>query len=150
MSSTKKWFTGIVAVVSVVYKVTEKMEYMRPIVSWLDKRIGGDTLIEILLGALVLYLLVSHGEKDDSTSQPIPQASLTQSPVQTVSPTISPIIDASQHHHYAEPTKKETPPAPSPVRRRTPNIVAKRMNIVRLSDVGNILSEPRMKAASRL
>lgn len=143
MSRTKSLFAGAVVAVSVIYKFTEHMAYMKPIIAWLNGKIGGDTLIEILLAALVIYLLVAQTEKETppaETSQTQPRG---QSLVQTVNPTINPVIDASQHHHhYAEPVPKAIQAPPSPPRRRTLNIVGKRARIARLSDAGNALYEP--------
>ena len=34
---------------SVLYKFTELMEFMKPVVVWLDSRIEEDTLVELLL-----------------------------------------------------------------------------------------------------
>lgn len=143
MSRTKSLFTGAVVAVSVIYKFTEHMAYMKPIVTWLNGKIGGDTLIELLLAALVVYLLVSQGEKEATLTEPSQAHPHSQSQVQTVSPTISPIIDASQHHHhYTEPAPKpiEAPPTPSP--KRTLNIVGKKARIAWLTDAGSGLYEP--------
>jgi hypothetical protein len=133
MSSKKKnWSMGIVGVIAVVYKIAENMAFMKPIVTRLDKRIGSDTFIELLLTGLVVYLFVDRHEPQPPTS----------SPVQTVSPTISPIFDASQHHHYAEPPKKEPPPPPTLPRRRALSIVGKKGRIAWLNEVGGVLYEP--------
>jgi hypothetical protein len=154
MTSTKKWFTGIVVAVSVVYKFTEHMEYMKPVVTWLDNRIGGDTLIELLLGSLVIYLLLSHTEKEATAMEPAPavqpiQANPNQSPVQTVSP----IIDASQHHHHyptPEPAKKEQPVLSPTPRKRTLNIVGKKGRIVWLEGMDVLYErEPKGHNSSR-
>ncbi len=148
MPRTRSLFTGAVVAVSVIYKFTEHMAYMKPIVTWLNGKIGGDTLIEILLGALVIYLLVSQGEREAPLTEPSQAQPPSQSPVQTVSPTISPKIDASQHHHYySEPAPKaiQAPPALSP--RRTPNIVGKKARIAWLTDTGNGLYEPENNGA---
>jgi hypothetical protein len=138
MTSTKKWFTGFVAVISVTYKLAEHMEFMRPVVTWLDKRFGGDTLIELLLSALVVYLLVTHGEREETASESAkaqpPAPSPIQSPVQTVSPEIK--VDASQHHHYGEPVKKAPALKQIPVRRK-PSIVGKKSRIARLNTFGD-------------
>jgi hypothetical protein len=143
MSRTKSLFTGAVVAVSVIYKFTEHMAYMKPIVTWLNGKIGGDTLIEILLGALVIYLLVSQGEKEAPLTEPSQAQPPSQSPVQTVNPTISPIIDASQHHHhYAEPALNATQVLTAPPRRRILNIVGKKARIAWLDDAGNGLYEP--------
>jgi hypothetical protein len=138
MSLDKKLFTGILVSLSVAYKLTENMAFMKPVVTWLNGKIGGDTLIELLLGALVVYLLLSQGEKEVTVTEPAGQ-SLSQNPVQTLSPT----IDASQHHHYHnEPQKEEPPQPPTPVRRRKLNVVGKKGRIAWLNDVGGGLYEP--------
>lgn len=143
MSRTKSLLTGAVVAASVIYKFTEHMAYMKPIVNWLNGKIGGDTLIEILLGALVIYLLVSQGEKEALSSEPLQAQPPSQGPVQTVNPTISPIIDASQHHHhYAEPAPKVERAPPIPPRRRSLNIVGKKARIAWLTDTGDALYEP--------
>ena len=140
MTSRNRWFTGIVVGVSIAYKLVEHIEFMRPAVTWLDKKIGGDTLIELLLTALVFYLLFSHGEKEDTDTEPAQPLAISN-PV--VSPTISPIIDASQHHHYPEPAKMESLPQPTPPRMRTLSIVGKRGRMAGLSvKVGNCFYEP--------
>jgi hypothetical protein len=142
MSSAKKWLTGIVAAISFVYMFTKNMQFMKPVVTWLDKRIGGDTLIELLLGSLVLYLLLTHGEKE-AAGPAEPQTQLpSQSPVQTVSSIISPIIDVSQHHHYPEGNRKEPLSPPTPIRRRKPSIVGKKARIAWLSNRGDSYCEP--------
>jgi len=123
MSSTKKWLTAIVVGVSVNYRFIEHMDYMNPIVTWLNKRIGSDTLIETLLAALLIFVVLSDGENEATVTEPA-QPPLTQ-----------------HHHHYMEPAEKEPSPPKTAPRRRIPNIAHQKGRVTRISEMGNTFYE---------
>jgi hypothetical protein len=108
MSPFRKWLTGIVVGFSVLYKFTELMEFMKPVVVWLDSRIEEDTLVELLLWALIAFLL-SLGEAKAHDIEAL-----------TKEPSITAPLQAK------EPTKEPSAPISTPLpRKRTLNVVGK-------------------------
>lgn len=121
MTSRKKWIAGSLFVASALYKVAQGMQFMSPVVTWLNKRMGSDSVVELLLFGIIVYLFL---EGDTTSKEP------TQ--VTASVPALVPAV-------------KETTPPPIPVRRKTPNVLAKRGRITWLDNVNDVLWEPEIK-----
>lgn len=134
-------FTAMVLGISVIYKLMENSRFMSPIISPLNETIGSGTLIEVLLGVLIIYLLLEKNAARDKTTtqgsigrqaQRLPDSSMMVS-----------FIDAIWRNPHSEGgIRPESQPRPIPVRRRTLNIVAKKARIAWLTETGNFFYEP--------
>jgi hypothetical protein len=73
-SLTRKKTLGLTALaISVVYKIGEHVEMTKPLLEWLNKRMGTETIIELLLSGLLVYFILSHGEKNHVEIVPAPK-----------------------------------------------------------------------------
>ena len=139
-------FTAIAVGISVVYKFMDHLRFTKPVVTWLDGKMGSGTLIEILFGLVILYLIL---DKKATSDRLVPQVSTLHQPTFFGrGSTMRSMIDAIRHPRQQpaqEGTAPESQPRPIPVRRRTLNIVAKKAGITWLNEAGNFFYEPEGK-----